>query len=515
MSQYAKTKNVAKNTLMGITNNVVLVGMGLISRRLFLQYIGIEFLSVGQVINNMLAILAFSELGVSNSITFMLYKPVVEKDKEEISRIIGTYKTLNRLIGSVIFLLGLCFIPFLGRIVNTSVPMDTVYMVFIMNLFVTAGTYFCSYRNVLLNADQKSYVVSKVALFTNICSSILQCAVIFLTHNYIVYLAVQLIFAIVSNIIVYYVSGKMYPYLGKFCGYRLNKQGTRELAKNVKAMFSVRICGIVINNTDNILVSSINTLMVGYCANYLFVTQKFQQIITIFQNSIMYSLGNASVESEQLGKYRLFWKITMINVFIGGFTAVLCGVLWDDFIILWLGEEYLLPKIVVYAIMLEYARNIIFATVWMFRDTNGLFVYTQKVLITNAVLNLIISILLGKLIGVAGVYFATTVSFYLTSFWHNSRLIYKSVFGRKDYWKYCIFVSINFISIVPLVHVLSILMSSWNVSIINWIIKAMIVAIVYIIIFLSLYSRTEPMKDLIFNMVMPWTRSKLHGLRKK
>ena len=66
MSQYAKTKNVAKNTLMGITNNVVLVGMGLISRRLFLQYIGIEFLRVGQVINNMLAILAFSELGVSN-----------------------------------------------------------------------------------------------------------------------------------------------------------------------------------------------------------------------------------------------------------------------------------------------------------------------------------------------------------------------------------------------------------------------------------------------------------------
>ena len=47
MNKDSKVKNVARNTIMGVLNNVALVALNLISRKLLLNYIGIEYLSLG------------------------------------------------------------------------------------------------------------------------------------------------------------------------------------------------------------------------------------------------------------------------------------------------------------------------------------------------------------------------------------------------------------------------------------------------------------------------------------
>ena len=308
----------------------------------------------------------------------MLYKPVAEGDNEKTARIIGSYKKLNRVIGCVIFVLGLSCIPFLDRFIHTSVDIKTVHLVFLLNLVNSASTYFLSYRQVLINANQKNYIVSRVSLAVNFFSIIVQCVVILITHSYIMYLMVTIVMGVTQNVIIYSKAGKMFPFLNQYKTYRLGKEDSKMLFDNVKSMFALKICGIVINNTDNILVSMIDTLMVGYCANYTIISTRIRGVISIFHNSTTYSLGIASAEKNAQEKYELFKKFLLINTFIAEILGVLIGVLWDDFIILWIGEEYLIPSLVMYSILLNFVWVILTAGIWIFRDTNGLFVYVKK-----------------------------------------------------------------------------------------------------------------------------------------
>ena len=62
MQKHSKTENALRNAVIGITNNVVVLVLHLLSRKLFLRYLGIEYLSVEQVARSLLSILSFSYL---------------------------------------------------------------------------------------------------------------------------------------------------------------------------------------------------------------------------------------------------------------------------------------------------------------------------------------------------------------------------------------------------------------------------------------------------------------------
>lgn len=506
MHTESKVKKVARNTAMGIINNLVLVVLSMISRKLFLNYIGIEYLSIGQVISNILGVLAFSELGVANSVLFMLYKPVAANDHEKTSRIIGTYKRINRIIGCAILVLGIACMPFLDRFIHTSVPLGRVYLIFALNLLSSVSTYFCSYRQILINANQSNYIISEVMLGINFASILVQCAVIYLTHNYIAYLAVLIVMGLAQNLILYGKAGKMFPFLREYKSYRLVKSEAKELLKNVKAMFSVKICGIVINNTDNILVSMINTLLVGYCANYTIISIKLRSIITIFHNSVVYSLGIASVEKNEEEKYRLFKRFELINSGIAGFFTILLGVLWDDFIVLWIGAEFLIPEIIMYSVLLNFYWAVVTAGIWIFRDTNGLFVHVKRMLLLNAFLNLVISIAFGKAIGVAGVYFATIIADILTDFWYDATLVYKRLFGRSSAKEYIFSILFQCGMTVLLVFILKCVFKTMQVTILHFAVKGAVTAVIYAGVFLLIYGRSPAFREVLQIYIVPKVR---------
>lgn len=503
MGAESRANKVVRNTIMGVINNLSLVALNLISRKMFLKYIGIEYLSIGQVISNMLGILAFSELGVTNSVLYMLYKPVAENDTEKIARIIGSYKRINRAIGVVLLVLGMACIPFLDKFIHTSVPASMLTLIFAMNLISTVSTYFCSYRQVLINANQSNYIVSGISLAVNFLSIIVQCVVIYFTHNYLLYLTVAIVMGVFQNLVLHRIAGRLYPYLREYGNYKLAKNEAKVLLEHVKSMFSVKLCGIVINNTDNVLVSLINTLMVGYCANYTMISTRIHGIVSIFHNSVVYSLGIASVGKSAEEKYRVFKRIKLINTGIAGITSVLLGTLWDDFIVLWLGEEYRIPQLVMYSILLNYTWTVITASIWIFRDTNGLFVYVKRMLIANAVLNLVLSILLGKIIGVAGVYFATVIADVLTDFWYDSKLVYKRLFERKNSMEYMAGITFNTALILFIVYLMKHLFVVWPVTVSGFLTKGILAAGIYVIVFGLLYGRSPAFKEILKLYVLP------------
>jgi hypothetical protein len=72
----------------------------------------------------------------------------------------------------------------------------------------------------------------------------------------------------------------------------------------------------------------------------------------------------------------------------------------------------------------------------VFINANGLFVKDRIRPAIQALINLVISIVLVKAIGISGVFIGTLVSVILTSWWRQPVLVYKYVFNDKKIFKY-------------------------------------------------------------------------------
>ncbi len=153
----------------------------------------------------------------------------------------------------------------------------------------------------------------------------------------------------------------------------------------------------------------IGTFYVGYYSNYTIIVNK----LTAFVNTIFYSLtaslGNLIVKEEKEQRYNIFKIMQSVSMVLSTFFVTCVLLLQQDFIYVWLGNEYKLDNLVVVAIVLNFYFSISLLPIWVFREATGLYQQTKFVMLITAVVNVIVSILLGKFIGLARVIFATSI----------------------------------------------------------------------------------------------------------
>jgi len=508
MANHSKTENALRNAAIGITSNVVVLVLHLLSRKLFLRYLGIEYLSVEQVARSLLSILSFSEMGIGSAVLYMLYKPVAEGDEKKITQIVNTFRRLNTIIGLVITTLGVCCMPFLHLFITTTVPIGQVYIIYLLRLAYSASSYFGAHRQMLINADQKNRVVSMVNLVVNLAGVAMQCVALVVTKSYVPFALVLVATTVVQNLVLHIIGGRMYPYLKEDRHSRIDREAGKDLVTYVKSLFAVKVGGIVINNTDNILVSAIDTLTVGYMANYSTVTMRLKELLTIFHNSILYSLGIASVEKGPEEKYQLFRKVVLIDQYVVGIICVCTGVLWHDFITVWLGKEYVISDVLMYSVLLNFMWRVQVTPLAMFRDTNGLFVYVRRVILINAALNIVLSLAMGQVIGVPGVYIATVIADILTDFWFDAKLLYEKLFQRKGFWKYDLVAFATCCGNLAVVYLLRWALGGLGASIPMWVVKGALAALAYTLVYVLVCGRTQVFRDVMKQMVLPRLRRK-------
>ena len=88
----SRTENSAQNIIFGFINRIVSLILVFISRKLFIYFIGIEYLGINSLFSNVLSILSMADLGFGIAMSYSFYKPLAEDDKRQISALIGFYK---------------------------------------------------------------------------------------------------------------------------------------------------------------------------------------------------------------------------------------------------------------------------------------------------------------------------------------------------------------------------------------------------------------------------------------
>ena len=208
---YNSTKNIA----FGFGNQILITLLNFASRFIFIKILGEEYLGINGLFSNILTVLSLADLGIGNAITYSMYKPLAEGNKEKISALMNFYRKMYNIIAVAVTVIGLCMLPFLELLVNTEQPVPHLHIYFILFLADSVVSYLLANRSAILTADQKLYITKAYQLVFQILKSIFQIIVLLITHNFIFYLIVQVLSTFASNVCGAIITKKIYPFLNK------------------------------------------------------------------------------------------------------------------------------------------------------------------------------------------------------------------------------------------------------------------------------------------------------------
>lgn len=429
-------RNIGKNIKFSVFNFIVINLLKFIVRLVFVRTLPIEYLGINGLFGNILVMLSLAELGVGPAIVYSLYKPLAVKDKERIKSIMRLFKRVYINIGFTILALGSCLYPYLDYFIkgNTNIEdLQYFYLVFLVN---TVVSYFWSYKRSLLIADQKQYIVNIYQSMAQVMVAVLQIVFLLLVPNYWYYIFVMLMGTIFENFIIAKKADKEFEFLDEYAD-PIDKNLKKEIQKNTMAMIVHKIAGMVVFGSSNLILSKfVGLVAVGLYSNYQLVIIALNTFAGKFFAAITASIGNLMVLESNDKKVKAF----KIAQFITALQASVCFcgmyVLFNHFIELWVGKEYLFNDDVVSALVVSFYLTYMRKAVLMFRDACGLFWHDRYKPIAESILNLAASIYLTIHYGIVGVIWGSIISTVLTCFWVEPYILLRNAIDMKlkDYF---------------------------------------------------------------------------------
>lgn len=331
------------------------------SRKIFLDCLGAEFIGLTGTLNNILGYLNLSELGISACIGYYLFKPIQSNNKQEIQEILSLLGYLYNWIGTIIFcgaFVVSIFFPFIFSDANLS--LGIIYFTFYSFLGSSLIGYFINYRQILLSADQKNYLVAIYYQSANLIKIALQIYLAYYYRNLYIWVGIEFIFGVIGCIILNWKINKVYPWLN------VNKKQGRELLKKypdiiikTKQVFIHKIKDFVLVKSDELFIFLFVSLkMVAYYGNYMIIISKLISLFSAMAGSVGASVGNLVAEGNKGKMLKVFWEYTTIQHTIAATISFSLYVLIEPFISLWLGAEYIMDhNILILLIIYIYITN--------------------------------------------------------------------------------------------------------------------------------------------------------------
>lgn len=428
-----RSENSRKNLVVNVGCQLVNILLGFLCRTVFIRALGNSYLSISAYFSNVLSILSVAELGFGTAIIFSMYQPLAQNDRKKIGALMGLYKRAYRVIGLVVAAAGLAFAPFYRFFMKESPDIPYLTLIYFLYLFNSVLTYFFSYKQSIIMADQKNYICTLYQYGFSITQNVIQIVILFRTHNFILYLCTQIIFSFLTNFFLARKADRMYPYLKHYETQKLGKTEKDGIFKNIKAMFMHRIGGAVVNGTDALLISSfVNVASTGIYSNYFMITNTLNGLTSQIFGAITASVGNLGAEEENRKSYKIYLAINFAGFWIFSFCAISLFCLLNPFIRFWLRKDDMtFPILVVFLIVLNFYVTGMRQATLTFRNAFGLFWYDRYKAIAEAAINLIASIILVQQIGIAGVFLGTLISTITTDFWVEPLVLFRHGFHRS------------------------------------------------------------------------------------
>ncbi len=493
----SRSRRAALNIRTGIWSKVILSILAFATKTIFVRLLGAEYNGVSGLYSNILTVLSLADLGIGNVLTYSLYQALKDDDKSILATLVFYFKKIYRIIACAILAIGISIIPFLKYILNSSLPYNELVIYYILYLLNSCASYFVAYKTMMISADQKNYITNICSTISTVIMYVFQMIYLLLVRDFFGYLIIQVLCTFLTNVILSRIAERMYPFLSEYSLIDRSKISAKMIKENLSSTFIYKICVVLINNTDNILISILmGTVHVGYYSNYQMLVTYVNNFIGIFTTGMLASLGNLNAGYDRERSYAIFSTLGLFFAIIANFGVCCFTNCIQYFIPIWLGEEYVLDRWTVASILLVFYISTTITPVWMFRETMGLFKEAKYIMTFTVILNIILSILFGKWIGLPGIILATFVAKLLTHYWYEPNILYEKKFGKKRSLYFWIQIKNLYCTVLCLIcsiFACSFLPSTFIFLFIRVIVSGMIVLILESLF----YHKTDEFKELL------------------
>ena len=433
-----RTQNSIKNIYMSLLTQVIILGLAFLSRKVFLDNLGTEYLGINGLLTSLLSMLSLVEGGIGLSIVYNLYKPLANNDTYKIIALVQLYKKVYSILAIIIFVLSSIMYFFLQNFIKDGANVPYIGIIYYIFVLKNVISYLNAHKWSLINADQKGYVLAKYNLIFSMITTITKIVVIKVTQNYILFLLIEVVIFLVQNIYNGILVSKSYPYIKSKTRYDIDKDTKDNLITNVKALFLHNIGMWCVFGTDNLLISAfIGIKDVGLYANYTMITGQLASLLNPILNGIGDSVGNLIATESKSKSYEVFKVTYMINFWIYSFATIFLYNLLEPFINWWLGDGLLLDKLTFVVILVNFYITGMRKSIGTFKVKAGIFDDDKYVPLIESAINLGTSLILVKYFGLAGIFMGTTISSISIPIWTQAKLVYNNIFNQplKEYFK--------------------------------------------------------------------------------
>ncbi len=426
----SRTGNSIRNVGTSVAGQVINNVMRFLCRTAFIYTLGKEFLGISSLYVNILTLLSISELGFASAITYSLYKPLAENDESAIASLMAFFRKAYRFVGLAILVIGLILLPFLPHLMTGVTDRVNIYLYYILYLIQTVVSYlFFAYKSTLLIADQQKYLYDLISYAVQIAMNLVQILILVVWHSFFGYTVAAIGSTILLNILVACAVDRRYPYINKPAP-KLKDTERKNVFSRVYAMSLYKACSAVGVATDNLIISAfIGTVMVGLYNNYYMIIAIVQTLLGEMFRAFSASLGNLYATEDKKKNAFVFRSLNLANAALVTLFSVAFLVLFQPFVTIWAGEDYLLSVPVLIIIVLNFATNYLQNMVQIYREVSGVFVRGKYRAVAQALLNLVISIILVQKLGLAGVFLGSIISRLATLGWYDPWLVHRKGFG--------------------------------------------------------------------------------------
>ena len=352
-----RTDKSIKNLLFAFLSQGVTVLLSFMLRTEMLRSLGILPASLNSLFTDVISTLSLAELGVGSAIVYNLYKPLAEGDEKKICQLMYLYKKAYMTIAAVTMAVGLALVPIIHLLIEkVDVPLGYLRIIYVLFVFQNSVSYLLSYKISLVQADQKQYVYTNINMVCRTVGSIALIVIMRLTKSYLPYLIGNISLTIITNAIASRAVNKRYPYLKD--DPTLPAEEKKQIFTNVKNIFVKQIAGKVVNSI-----------------------QVLKRLTFVF----------------------------FLFALIGGVGIFACI---QSFIMLWLKDKsFLISEEMVFLYSLLLFTTITYRPLSSAMHMTGYFEIGRNISGVSAVVNLVVSIVLGKIIGLPGIFIGTCCTY--------------------------------------------------------------------------------------------------------
>lgn len=486
--------NSSRNLISGIAVTIVISVFPFILRTLMAHILGDGILGLNSLYMSFLSLLNISEMGIGSVMVYYLYEPVAKKNTDNINRYLQALKKMYQAIGVIVFAGGVILTPFIGAFISGERPQNVnIYVLFLIYLLATGLQYFLYPEALILfDAFQRNDICNKISLVSSSILYILQIVSLVILKNYYIYIIAVLIQTLLMAYLRKNYSEKFFPeYVPRGV---LNNEEKKDIKKSILSMIGHQIDEKLLNSIDNVFISSILGLSaVAVYGNYFYVITAISMFFNVLYNSVLSSIGNAIVTESKESNYVRFKSLFWLNSCLAGWASCCMLCLYQNFIMLWMGDRLLGMDMVILFCIYFYLSQVR-RTVLTFKNACGMWWNDKLKPYISILADLLMDVILINLIGIKGAILSSIICIGIIEIPWETRVLFRDFFKKSVVFYYLRLLEYSCVSIVISIVIYYCCDKFIPIMGLISMIERMVICLVSSLLFVVIYIKTPEIK---------------------